>query len=86
MPYINKHKRKLLDPHLNELGEELTTGGDINYCIVKMCLKFIKNTSESYQHYAECLAAIEGAKQELYRKHIAPYEDIKEKENGGIYG
>lgn len=84
MPYIKEEQRKILDPKVEDLSDFITNGGKINYCIVKLCLSFVQFEGENYENYAECLAAIEGAKQELYRKHIAPYEDKKEQENGPI--
>ena len=47
-------------------------------------MKLIKDKGESYSNYAECIAALECAKIELYRRKIAPYEDKKIEENGDI--
>jgi hypothetical protein len=39
---------------------------------------------ENYQHFNDVLGALEGAKLELYRRRIAPYEDTKIVENGDV--
>lgn len=84
MPYIKQEKRDKLDPFLNKIKEEIETGGDINYCITKLCIEYVKKFGKNYKNLSECISTMECAKEEFYRKHIAPYEDLKEKENGGI--
>ena len=84
MPYIEQRKRDDFDPHLREIAPCLYNGGDLNYCFTKLCLDYIAINEESYAHYADCIAALEGAKMELYRRFVAPYEDIKIKENGDV--
>jgi hypothetical protein len=41
-------------------------------------------TSQKYDDYNEQIGILECAKLELYRKRAAPYEDLKEQENGPV--
>lgn len=84
MPYIGQHKRIQLDPSLYQIRDRMENEGDLNYCFTKLCHMFMKKYGESYKNYSDCLAALEGAKLELYRKKVAPYEDKCEKANGPI--
>ncbi len=84
MPYIKKFKRLQLGPSLYQIRDCMENGGDLNYCFTKLCHMYMEKYGESYQNYSDCLAALEGAKLEFYRKKVAPYEDIKEKDNGPV--
>ena len=84
MPYIKQDKRDALDPHLAELAREVTTEGELNYCIYKLSCLLIDKMGESYGNYSLCSSAMEHAKLEWYRRRVAPYEDKKIKENGDI--
>lgn len=79
MPYIPKADRdSLISGHFPE------TAGELNFLFTGTCLAYLQ-AGESYQRYNDCIGALEGAKLELYRRRIAPYEDKKIKENGDIY-
>lgn len=84
MPYIKHDKRTVLDPHLEQLAREVTTEGELNYCIYKLSCLLIDKMGESYDNYSMCSSAMEHAKLEWYRKRVAPYEDKKIAENGDI--
>ncbi len=84
MPYIGQSKRLPLDKFLFQIKFYLENGGDLNYCFTKLCHMYMEKYGKSYKNYADCLAALEGAKLEFYRKKVAPYEDIKEKDNGPV--
>jgi len=77
MPYIKKEDRK---------GEGFVdTAGKLNYLFTMYSNGYIKTKGESYQTYNDIMGALEGAKLELYRRKIAPYEDKKKEENGDVY-
>ena len=80
MPYLNKDLKYALD----EIPSPLD-GGDLNYLITSLLIKYIENKGERYSSYNDCLGALEGAKLELYRRRVAPYEDKKKEENGDVY-
>ncbi len=82
MPYIKKAQRHNLDKYLDKIY--VLNGAELNYCFTKLCHIFIKEEGESYATFIECISALECAKQELYRRKVAPYEDKKIEENGDI--
>ena len=84
MPYIKKPKRTFLMPGLLATSDVVDNEGDLNYCFSLLCKEFIKRKGKSYKYFNACIGALESAKLELYRRHIAPYEDEKIKENGDI--
>lgn len=82
MPYIDKEARK----KLCSIDIFPDTAGELNYLITEIVLNYLMNgQGENYQAYNDCLGALEGAKLELYRRRIAPYEDVKIKQNGDVY-
>ena len=83
MPYIKPERRPAKT--LEGLASVIENGGELNYCFTKLCVEFIRRKGESYTRWAECISALEGAKQEIYRRFIVPYEDKKLDENGDIF-
>jgi hypothetical protein len=89
MPYIVKEKRAVLDPAIQrladsfmELDDEGNFAGNLNYVITR--LLGILYPDPNYRRFNDMVGALECCKLELYRKKIAPYEDIKEQENGPV--
>ncbi|PLX26143.1 hypothetical protein C0581_05030 [Candidatus Parcubacteria bacterium] len=85
MPYILPQDRERLDPTITELAKLISTdqrAGDLNYTITKLLL--LNKGEGRYKDWNELVGALESCKLELYRKHIAPYEDEKIKENGDV--
>lgn len=89
MPYILKEKRAVLDPAVLELAEtfrklddDRNFAGNLNYVITRLLSALYPNPN--YQRFNDMVGALECCKLELYRKKIAPYEDIKERENGPV--
>lgn len=80
MPYIKKEDR---DRIKNQDGLP-RTAGELNYVITTLIHCYINSLGESYQAYNDVLGVLEGAKLELYRRKVAPYEDKKIKENGDV--
>jgi hypothetical protein len=93
MPYIVQYKRHHLDPHIDNLLNALrelesddpanTHCGNLNYVFTR-----ILNASytQRYAEINEAVGVLECCKLELYRKLAAPYEDLKEFENGVVTG
>lgn len=81
MPYIEESKRRAI------VGEWLlpSTAGELNFVITEAIRKYLGLKGESYQTYNDIVGALEGAKLELYRRKVAPYEDKKISENGDVY-
>jgi len=80
MPYIKKQYRKNLDN-----GADPVNVGELNYCITKLLLCYIKQKGLCYRTINDILGALSGATKEFYRRVAIPYEDKKIKENGDVY-
>jgi hypothetical protein len=61
--------------------------GTLNYIITRLCDYWTKDIDgeSNYERYNAVIGVLECAKQELYRRQIAPYEDKKCEENGDVY-
>lgn len=67
------------------LGKACRNGGDLQYILAVGIKEYLKNNGLNYQKCQDIIGALEGAKLEFYRKVLAPYEEKKIEENGGIY-
>jgi hypothetical protein len=98
MPYIKQEDRKKflytpakLGPNsevdlLAKAAENCDTPGDLNYAFTVLCHGYLRKQGLNYQHLNDCIGALEGCKQEIYRRVAAPYEDLKIAENGDVKG
>lgn len=77
MPYIPKISRK--EPQPNTIDYI----GHLTYILYASCLEALPNTP-CYSDYNALVGALECTKLELYRRHIAPYEDKKIAEHGDV--
>ena len=85
MPYIKKEDRERFQVFVQNLETlEIKTPGELNYLLTLMIHRYLNQKPESYQGYNDAVGAIEGAKLELYRRHVASYENDKIKENGDV--
>ncbi len=86
MPYIDKYSRSRLDDVNYPLN-----AGEIQYLIARMINVYLNNHlkmidgSYKYQDLNDIMGALSGAQMEFYRKVVAPYEELKIRENGGVY-
>ncbi|MBU0581472.1 MAG: hypothetical protein KKA19_09885 [Candidatus Margulisbacteria bacterium] len=83
MPYIgNQDRRKEMDAIFN-LMEELgvKADGDLNYLLFKYCKYCIK---PGYNNYKNFLGELRQCCVEIERRLLAPYEDLKIKENKDV--
>ena len=81
MPYIVQSRREALF----KSGHDMDGSGELNYVLTRMLLKYVEQHGLSYKTINDILGALEGAKLEFYRRIVAPYEDIKIKENGDVF-
>ena len=87
MPYIKKEERGKWDSILAELKVMLDKidptkiDGELNYLITNILKIAYK---PSYYNYNKAMGLLECIKQEFYRRDVAPYEDVKIKENGDL--
>lgn len=81
MPYIIQTRRE----DIEEYGRKPTTAGELNFAITRLLRAYTNMKGTGYQTYNDIMGALEGAKMEIYRRKIAPYEDAKMSENGDVY-
>jgi hypothetical protein len=85
MPYIKQVDREKLSPLVSLIeATDINSPGELNYLLTMLTHRFLNMKPESYQGYNDAIGALEGAKLELYRRHISSYEDDKIKENGDV--
>ena len=94
MPYIKKDLREQLKFSLDLLAVDITTNienfpenraGVLNYVITALIDSCYGPLSDAkYKDYNEAIGMLECCKLEFYRKAAAPYEDLKERENGKV--
>lgn len=83
MPYIRTQDREAFH-QLDDLpGAD--DAGELNYQFTKIALNYLEVHGNRYQVFNDIIGALEGAKLELYRRRVAPYEDTKIAENGDVY-
>lgn len=87
MPYISQPDRDRLDPKIEELAKTINLdqrAGELNYTITRLLLETAGEGR--YKDVNELIGMLECAKQEFYRRKVAPYEDKKIKESGDVKG
>ncbi len=85
MPYIKQEDRNRFNAFTRSIDElEIKSPGELNYLITVLTHRYLNMKPESYQMYNDAIGALEGAKLELYRRHVAAYENEKIKENGDV--
>lgn len=94
MPYIKREQREELEPELGALIQKMLSmpefhsngrAGILNYVITDMLDSCFGPLSDAkYKDYNEAIGMLECCKLEFYRKAAAPYEDMKEKQNGRV--
>lgn len=84
MPYIKNMFRENIDRIVRTATIWISANGSLNYFLVKLMLARRKVEGNNYHFYKNWIGEIECHKMEVYRKYVAPYEKLKEKENGSI--
>ncbi len=79
MPYIKQEQRGTF------YAPDFKDAGHLNYFITKALISYMQQHGLRYQTLNDCLGALEGAKLELQRRIIGPYENEKIVENGDVY-
>jgi len=81
MPYINQDDRE--DLHYEQ--KIPANAGELNYLLTTIIDDYFMEHGGRYAQVNDIIGALEGAKLEFYRRIVAPYEDVKLKENGEVY-
>jgi hypothetical protein len=89
MPYITEKARGKFDVYMEgyspeEYGGVCDHAGELNYLLTTVCLGYIKRHGTRYQTFNDIVGVLTCMVQELYRRIIAPYEDVKIVENGDV--
>jgi len=84
MPYIAEEGRPALNIPIQNLAELIESKGDLNYVICELVGELILKTKISYTQISEWIDAVDGAENELRRRLLDPYEDIKIFDNGDV--
>lgn len=92
MPYIKKEFRDELTPLIDALSQKIneihaanpaqTRDGLLNFSVTETLNQVYPDAR--YTDMNELIGMLECCKLEYYRKTIAPYEDLKEAENGAV--
>lgn len=91
MPYIKEEFRKELNTHIDDFANKIielhqkhnqTRDGLLNYSLTRLFNQVYADAR--YHDLNELIGMLECCKLEYYRKYAAPYEDLKEKENGAV--
>lgn len=86
MPYIKQERRTPLIKSITGSVVSLPeTAGELNFVLTVILQDYVTKHGVGYQTFNDIMGALEGAKLEFYRRKVAPYEDIKIKENGDVY-
>jgi hypothetical protein len=87
MPYIPKQDRdkfeKLIKESVEALYKHGYAAGSINYYFSSILWKIL-NINKTYSSANTLIGVLEAIKLEIYRRQIAPYEDLKLAENGDV--
>ena len=84
MPYIKEEDRNELIDAFESLYKVIRCNGSITGSLNYMLFKIAKRYCTCYSDYRDFIGELESAKLEIYRRLIAPYEDLKIKENGDV--
>jgi len=87
MPYITPQDRVQIDERISHVTPQ--DGGELQYMIATLIQNYYDNACRgSRPRYADMemmMGALNGASLEHYRCVVAPYEDHKMEQNGGVY-
>lgn len=79
MPYVQQDIRDEIDA-----GRAPENVGELTYYVFVATLRYLNSAPEKFQHFAEAIAALDCAKEEIRRRRLNPYEDHKRQTEGDI--
>jgi hypothetical protein len=86
MPYITPQDRVQIDEQISHVTPY--DGGELQYMIATLIQNYYECACNKRPRYADMegmMGALNGASLEHYRCIVAPYEDYKLEQNGGVY-
>ena len=85
MPYIkNEDRDKFVNKDVLMAGALANNAGELNYVISMVCKGYLVQHGREYRVFNDIIGVLEAAKMEIYRRQLAPYEDIKIEKNGDL--
>lgn len=82
MPYIKQEDREEMDyvvQYMKKAGVQ--PDGKLNYVLFKFCKN---NVKPSYNNFKNFIAELHECENEIRRRFLSPYEDLKISENGDV--
>lgn len=83
--YIQQHLRGPIDEHVDPVGEQIRTPGELAYAIARLCEIYSLHRPPSYYTGAEITGVLETVKQELFQTNVGPLLAQKLLDHGGIF-
>ena len=81
MPYIERWRRD----QMREYDSPPKTCGELNYALSQEIQRYLERGEPGYQRFNDVIGVLECLKLELFRRKVAPYEDVKIKQNGDVW-
>jgi len=82
MPYVKQERRPDLNKVVIAMSEaKVVADGDLNYILFRFAKYHI---SPGYNNYKNFLGELNEAAEEIRRRLLAPWEDMKIEENGDV--
>jgi hypothetical protein len=89
MPYITKDRRQVLKEGCKQLvdtvEEHMQGPGELNFVFSLLARVYLEKFGKNYSTMNEIIGVFTSAKDEFYRRVVAPYEEDKITENGDVY-
>jgi hypothetical protein len=85
MPYTPEERRELQYEPIRLLSRFIQDKGDLNHAICELtAMLMLRTGGMGYTNVSEWLDAVGGAHDEMRRRLLDPYEDVKIEENGDV--
>jgi len=89
MPYIKFEDRVDIadwDEHFEDIVKtgNIDNAGEMQFAIATLINSYMERKGLNYQNCNDVMGALAGAQMEFYRRTVAPYEDLKIKQNGDV--
>jgi len=84
MPYIPPKDREPFTESLAGCVPYMNRKGDLTYCVYFLALEMARSRGMNYTNISTAISCLEDAAEELRRRYLNPYEDLKIQENGDI--
>lgn len=80
MPYITQERRQAING-----GAAPENAGELNYQLTELVQDYFAERAWGYATINDVLGVLTAMQLEIYRRLVAPYEDIKCNDNGDVF-